>query len=163
MEERKNKFYNKWWFWVCIVTIVLIIAITILAIVFYPKSDNHNKEDLSESEIVEYLQDKGYKFTANKSTSTTVTTYYIYVNNDNITFQRIDNPYTGTMYCWKNDNINDEWADILESEENTTEDEKKQYEAYLKWLNKINLSKSQIIDILDYYHENNDGFESFTY
>ena len=148
-------------------TIILCIVIVILLIIvgyfILNKSFHTNNANLNEQELVTYLQNKGYKFSAYKDTLTNITTYYIYVKNNNIAFQRIDNPYLGTTYSWSNNNINDEWANILEPDKNTKENEKQQYSAYLKWLNNVNLDKSQIITVLDYYYKNNNGFASFEY
>ena len=148
---------------IIILCIVIVILLIIIGYFIFYKSSYTKNTNLSEQELVTYLQNKGYKFSANKDTITTITTYYIYVDNGDIAFQRIDNPYLGTIYSWKNDNINNEWANILEPDKNTKENEKQQYSEYLKWLNNIDLSKSQIITVLDYYYKNNNGFASFEY
>lgn len=134
-------------------SIVILLIILIIGSIFIMKKLN-NKTNLSASEVVKYLQNKGYEFDASKSTLTQYTTYYIYVSNDDIAFQRIDNVFTGTMYSWKNDKINDDWAEIKETEENNTTAKKKQYEAYQDWLNRLGLNDTQIIEALDYYKKN---------
>ncbi len=58
-------------------------------------------------------------------------------------------------YDWNLDSLNNDYANILTIDENKKEGEKKQYEAYEKWLSKNGLSNVQIIDVLDYYDENN--------
>lgn len=140
---------------IVIASIIILLIILSIASIFIIKKLN-NKTNLSAKEVVTYLQDKGYEFDASKSTLTQYTTYYIYVNNskEKIAFQRIDNVFTGIMYNWKNDNINDEWAEIKNTEENDTTAKKKQYEAYQKWLNKLGLNDTQIIEALDYYKRN---------
>ncbi len=58
------------------------------------------------------------------------------------------------MYSWQKDNINDEWAEIKNTEENDTTAKKKQYEAYQNWIKKLGLNDTQIIEALDYYKRN---------
>jgi hypothetical protein len=159
-KTEKAKKNNKKIIVIAIIIIFLIILIT--GSIFIIQQLN-NKTNLSANEVVEYLQSKGYKFEALKSTLTQYTTYYIYVNNDDIAFQLIDNIFTGTMYSWKNNKINDDWAEINETTENNTTAKKKQYEAYQEWLNELGLNDTQIIEALDYYKRNTTTYKNMDY
>lgn len=113
--------------------------------------------DLSPREVVDYLQKKGCEFDISDHTYI-YTTHYVYVSCDNpkIACQKIEGSALNTiMYNWQLDSLNDSWADILESDKNTKSEEKAQYEEYEKWLKKIGLTNTQIIDALDYYDDNN--------
>lgn len=149
---------------VIITSIIILLIVLSIASIFIIKKLN-DKTNLSASEVVNYLQKQGYEFESTKSTVSQNTTYYIYADNKNekISFQRIDNVFLGVMYEWKDSTINDEWAEIKKTEENDTTAKKKQYEAYQKWLTKLGLNDTQIIEALDYYYNNNDGFKNMLY
>lgn len=147
-----------------IISCVLLLIILSVASMFIINKLN-DKTNLTAKEVISYLESKGYNFNAYKSTISAYTTYYIYVDNDksDIAFQRIDNAIISTIYSWKNGNINDKWTDIKSPEKNETAAEKKQYEAYQKWLNKLGLIDTQIIDALDYYKRNTTTYENMYY
>lgn len=146
---------------VIIIIIILLILLSIASIFIIKKLNN--KTNLSASEVVEFLQRKGYEFEATKFNDTTYTTYYIYVDNakEKIAFQRIDNAILGIMYCWKNDNINNDWIEIKKTDENDTTAKKKQYDSYQEWLNKLGLNDTQIIEALDYYKRNTTTYKTY--
>lgn len=114
------------------------------------KIDNSN---LTDKEVIEYLESKDYKF-EKISFSDDDSTIYTTISNDDIYLQKIVNTYIGTIYTFGNDVYNDENADIVNLEDNN-EDEDIQYSAYQKWLAEVNLDDSQIISALNYYDENN--------
>ena len=163
MEEETKKdtknFLKKWWFWVGICTIIgFLIFFSIVSSEKNPLQ-KVNTENLTAREIKEYLEERGYTITARKSEYTK----YIYIDKDEISFQRIDNSFIGTSYCWQNSEINGDWADIQEDDDkNTKQTEIVQYFEYTQWLKEINLSKSQIIDVLDYCYKNM-KFEEFDF
>lgn len=150
-ETKKEKtFYKKWWFWIIIV-LVIIISILITIIIFDSLKTKDNT-DLSSYEVMKYLEDKGYIFEI-KDDSYIYKTHYIIIknNNEGIWIQQYQNELIGTNTSFKNSSCNDEFADISSESANETEDEKKQYKAYVNWLNDMGLSKSQIIEVIDYY------------
>ena len=114
------------------------------------KIDNSN---LTDKEVIEYLEGKDYKF-EKISFSDDDSTIYTTISNEDIYLQKIVNTYIGTIYTFGNDVYNDENADIVNLEDNN-EDEDIQYSAYQKWLAEVNLDDSQIISALNYYDENN--------
>lgn len=157
--EKAKKQNKKIIITISIVILLIILSITSLFII----QKSNNKTNLSDKEVVEYLQNKGYVFSASKSTLTQYTTYYIYASNDDIAFQRIDNVFIGIMYSWKDDKINDDWAEIKKTEENNTTAKEKQYKAYQEWLDKLGLNDTQIIEALDYYKRNAITYENMNY
>lgn len=117
----------------------------------------NNKKDNSElnsKELQSYLESEGFTFKIDDVTSK-VTTHYVICYTDDIWIQQIDNPYLGPMSSFKNVKVNDDFADILDKEMNKTRPEKEQYDAYLDWLDKNGIEKTQIQDVLQYYDENN--------
>lgn len=115
-----------------------------------------SKKDVSlysASEVIEYLEDKGYSFEAMESTPAIYTTQYIYVdhNENEIAFQRINNPILGILYSWNNADINDEWAEIKNTYENDTLEKERQFSNYEKWLKDLGLTTKQLTSALDYY------------
>ena len=151
-EIKKN--WARWWLLGCVGMAAVLLLLTFVLINYNRNVSIHNfinTKNFTPQEIKEYLQEKGYSITAKKSTYTK----YIYVCKDEIAFQRIDSIFSGTSYCWKNSDINGEWADIQEdNDKNTKLTELMQYVEYTQWLKEINLSKSQIIDVLDYCYKN---------
>lgn len=148
-EERKEKLkknWTKWWLYGCIgLSLILIIATFA-----YVNRDRENITAYTAKEVKNYLEEKGYTITAKKSSYTS----YIYIRKGNVTIKRIEKTVTGTSYSWKNSKINGDWADIGKTSENDDTTKKLQYNEYTQWLKEINLSKEQIIDVLDYCYEN---------
>ena len=110
-----------------------------------------DKSGFSDADVIEYLQNQGFEFSATEGS--TGSTKYIYVshNDSEIAFQKITNMYIGIMYLWKNGDINDEWAAMKSTYENDSDGEKRQFKAYKKWLEYHNLTSKQVTDALDYY------------
>ncbi|MBS6374698.1 MAG: hypothetical protein KH431_08865 [Erysipelotrichaceae bacterium] len=129
----------------------LICAIMVLGMAACSNKDDNTK--LSNSEVVELLEKKGYKFNISDEEET----HYVYFTNINkddesyIWVQKYDNTYVGTNYTFSKEDVNEKHANIIDKEENDSKDEKLQYDAYLDWLNEMGLKKSQIINVLDYY------------
>lgn len=115
------------------------------------KKDNTK---LSDKEVQAYLEDEGYIFEVS-DLSSSVNTHYVIIRNDTIWIQKIDNPYTGLMLTFKDNDINSEHADIINKEENETSIQKEQYDAYINWLDTHGLTKVQLQNVLDYYDANN--------
>lgn len=143
---------------ICIILsiIVTLIVLSIISIFIFQKIND--KTELSAKEVVDYLKKEGYNFKANKYISY-YTTYYIYVSNEKVAFQRIDSTLLGTMYSWNDNNVNAEWANIYKND-NDTIAEKMQYEAYQKWLKNLGLKEEQIIEALDYLKNNTTVYET---
>ncbi len=117
---------------------------------------SENIEKYTNAGVIEYLEDKGFKFSLSALLSSYGSTEYVHVSNpeNNISFQRYTNPMIGTTYCWNDSSVNDEWADIQSSYENDKAEELTQFKKYEKWLKFMKLSSSQIVDALDYYKNN---------
>lgn len=140
---------------IIILSIIIVIGIIYFVLTGINKNEKLNKEKIatySNVEVIEYLQDQGYKFENTELTSR-YTTKYVYVSNENneIVFQKFINPLIGTNYSWKNSNINDEWADIKSTYNNDSVEERRQYREYEKWLEYEGLTSKQLTDALDYY------------
>lgn len=118
-------------------------------------SNEEDKSNLSEPQVIDYLFKQGFDFKAEELTSV-YTTQYIYVSSEEneIAFQKIKNPLIGNMYSWCNRDVNDEWAEIKNTYENDTPEERQQYTEYRKWLDYHGLTSYQLTDALDYYHDN---------
>lgn len=129
----------------------------ILGTVSCSKKEDHTK--LSSSKVIELLEKKGYKFESSDEDKT----HYVYFTNADkedksyVWIQKYDNIYVGTNYTFKKNDINDKHASIIDKEENKSKDEKLQYDTYLDWLDLMGLTKSQIINVLDYYDKNHPG------
>ena len=115
-----------------------------------------DKSKFSAPKVIEYLESRNFQFRIDEHTSIK-TTRYVYVPNDEsgITIQKITNYYLGTMYLWKNEDINDEWAYIRGEYQNDSDNEKKQYKEYQKWLEYEGLTTKQVVEALDYFDEHN--------
>lgn len=139
-----------------------LIALIMCMIVIFAFSGCNDKNDstsvdksgFSDADVIEYLQNQGFEFSATEGS--TGSTKYIYVshNDSKIAFQKITNTYIGILYSWKNGDINDEWAEMKSTYENDTDEEKKQFKAYEKWLEYHNLTSKQVTEALDYYDSN---------
>ena len=143
---------------IVIIILSIIIAIESIYIIVSTVSNNltaTKKEDVSKytaSEVIEYLKNQGYEF-ENSEYTYIYTTKYTYVSNKNnkIRFQKITNNIIGISYSWQNGDINDKWPEITSTYKNTSDEEKKQYQEYEKWLEYEGLTTSQITEALDYY------------
>lgn len=115
--------------------------------------NNIQKKELDPKEIIKILEEQQYKIVATKSDELQTKYISIYNNDNTISIIRFDNTIFGTSYMWQNNNINLKSIDILENTY-TTEEQQKQYDSFLQWLNNVNLTKSQIIKVLDYCSQN---------
>lgn len=152
---------KEWWFWVVLATIIFVIVgiIIIYLDVANELADirGQSKEDntdLTSFEVIEYLEDKGYTFETDDLTNI-YTTHYIILRNDDegIWIQKVINELIGTMLNFKNEQINEEFADMTSESANATKEEQQQYDAYINWLDDMGLTKMQIVEALDFYDE----------
>lgn len=143
---------KKWWFWTIIGLSVIIVFLLLIMLFDNAKIGKQDNSDLNSFEVIEYLEKKGYTFEIQDYTYT-YSTHYVVLRNDDegIWIQKIINELTGTMLSFKNDQINDEFADITSESANKTKEEEQQYEAYLNWLKDMGLTKMQLVDALDFY------------
>lgn len=141
---------KKWWFWTIIVLICIIVVL--LFLLFSGNINTKDNSNLSSSEVIEYLENEGYTFET-EDYADLYPTHYIILRNDNegIWIQKLTNELVGTMLSFKNDQINDEFADITSESANETTQEEQQYEAYENWLKDMGLTKMQLVDALDFY------------
>ena len=146
---------KKWWFWTIVVLSIIIIVLIFIIFSSNIKIEKDNT-DLNSYEVVKYLESKGYTFETQDFMQTYLT-HYIILRNDNegIWIQKLDNELIGTMLSFKNDQINDEFADMTSESANETKEEQQQYEAYLNWSEDMGLTKMQLVDALDYYDNMN--------
>ena len=149
-EEVKKTIYKKWWFWIIIILVVIISVLT--TIIIFDNLKTKDNTSLNSYEVMKYLQENGYIFEIQDDAYIYKTHYIIIKNNDEgIWIQQYQNELIGTNTSFKNSSCNDEFADISSESVNETEDEKKQYKAYINWLNDMGLNKSQIIEVIEYY------------
>ncbi len=147
---------------IMIITVIIVLFTTtiITTTLLFSKDDTNeigkqekiNNSNLTDEEVIEYLEGKGYNFQKLLYLDSGVF-YTIIENNDNVYIQKILSPHM-TLYTFKNNDYNDEHANIVNLSDNDN-DEDIQYSAYQKWLQEINLNDNQIISVLDYYDENN--------
>ena len=155
--KKDNIVINKKKFIIIITISILIVTSVITTCIvllnnFNSKIDNSS---LTDEEVIEYLESLGYKYDKTMYSTLFRTTYVsITSENPDIRIQKIEDNYTGTRYTFKNEAYNDSHADILNIDDNDSE-EQIQYSAYKKWLNEVNLSDEQIISSIKFYDENN--------
>lgn len=147
---------KKWWFWTIIGLSIIIIVFLFLMLndnIKIRKKDNTN---LTSFEIIEYLENEGYTFEI-QDYENIYTTHYIILRNDDegIWIQKVINELIGTMLSFKNEQINEEFADITSESSNETKEEQQQYEAYINWLADMGLTKMQLVEALDFYDSMN--------
>lgn len=147
----------------CLTILVIIASAFLMAC--GKKEEEVNTKDISafsDKQVIEYLEDKGYTFSAMQSIREDATKY-IYISNKNngIIIQKYDNHLIGTHYVWKNEDINSEWCDIRIDYENNTAEKEKQYSEYEKWCKKLGISTMQLTDAIDYYQSNVKEYEKF--
>lgn len=137
--------------------IILIMIVGITALLIFNsvnKTKRIDGSEMSSSELLEMFKQEGYEVEIYKSGNTT-----IYVNLENekegITIQRIYNTYIGNLMTFDDDSINDETADLIDTNKNDTILKEQQYEAYENWIRKYNITKLQISEMLDSYYSEN--------
>lgn len=145
---------KKWWFWMVVLIIVVVICFTIILSIFLALNKNKVVDcyNMTSYEVKEYLEEKGYTFEISDY-NYIYNTHYIIIRNDKdgILIQQYQNELIGTETSFKNTSCNDEFANVSSESANKTDNKKKQYIAYIDWLNDMRLSKSQVIDVLEYY------------
>lgn len=158
-----------------IVILILSIIIVIMAIVIILLLFNKNiitdtassttysidGSKMSNSKLLEMFEKEGYEIKIECFSNSKSTMYVILDNKtEGITIQRIYNIYIGNQLTFSDDSINDSIADLLYTNENDTNDKKQQYKAYQSWLEKYNITKTQLSEMLDtYYNQNPDKIE----
>lgn len=110
------------------------------------KDKKIDNTDLSDREVLEYLEKEGYNF----SVSNIDNDQYISISKGDILIQRVFNSQKVEV-TFKNNKINDESAIITDEESNDTKELKKQYDNFFNWLKSVGLKKWQIINVLYYY------------
>lgn len=155
--EKNKKIIN---IFICIIVILIMI---IGSLVYYIMSSKNVEDKIEEEakidtsnftsrEIKEYLEEQGYEFTTDTMTNFYTTIYtMIEKESEGITILKIENPLTGIEYSFKNLSCNDEYANISSKAANDEIDEENQYKAFLDWLEDLNLTKLQIINVMDYF------------
>lgn len=152
---------------IIILLFIIIIILAIYGIIFLIHGENSNSTEtfevkkndwsnLTSTELIDKFQSDGYEISVNLYSSTTA---YITLENKNegIYIQRVQNTLIGGMLSFKNRNINDELADLIDISRNNTDEEKQQYKYFEKWSSQYNVSKTQLTAMLDYYlqYQNN--------
>ena len=147
---------KKWWFWTIIGLIIVIVILLFIIFSNNVKIGRQDNTDLTSFEVIEYLENEGYTFETQDYTHI-YTTHYIILRNDSegIWIQKIDDELIGTMLSFKNDQINDEFADMTSESTNETKEEQQQYEAYMNWLEDMGLTKMQLVNSLEFYDSMN--------
>lgn len=109
--------------------------------------------EYDDQEVFDYLEKKDYLI----DTSEDENGRFVYIHNDEeIWIQKIITEYIPEpMYTFHNGKINDQHAEIKNTADNDTDELKKQYAAYSKWLKKMGLKHEQIISLLDYCDDSN--------
>ena len=104
-------------------------------------------------QIFDCLRAKGYCF----RTIHTGTTRFVYVSSQysSVVFMKRYSTLTGSSYTWSNKRVNQEWAEMWNVYRNETEDQKKQYEDFLRWARFEGLQPWQIISVLDWFEAAN--------
>lgn len=127
---------------------VLVILLLIVGLFIFTGCDSKD----SSKTIKETLESKGYVFD-NILYIDGISEFYITSEDGKMTIIKYNNSSTGEKkYYYNNSDVNDASADITSKDLNTSDDEIKQYESYIDWLAKNELSKDQIKDVLDYYN-----------
>ena len=95
-----------------IVIIVLFTTTIITTTLLFARSNKQEKIDnsnLTDRQVIEYLENENYKF-EKSSFSDDDSTIYTTISNDNVYLQKIVNIYLGTIYTFGNEVYNDENA-----------------------------------------------------
>lgn len=152
-----------------ILSIVIFIMTVIIfyLLIFYVKntnliSVNNNSIDgshMNSLELLEMFEKENYNIKIEKFISSSYSDNSVFIILENktegIRIQRILNTLVGTLMTYSEHNINKESADLLELSENDTKEKEQQYKAFLSWLKKYNITKSQLSEMLDKYYSNN--------
>ena len=143
---------------VAILVLSIILGVVILFFILFimlsqiKKSEMIDTSNYSYSELVAMFNQEGYEITIHTSGQYTV--YIVLENNEEgVTIQRIYNNLIGNLMTFDDDSINDEMADLIDTSENDTPEKQQQYKAFENWLNKYNLTKYKISNMLDTYYD----------
>jgi len=127
---------------------VVIVAISIIVLasigIFMLLSNKNGKDtkQLSDKEVLTYLEEKGFEIDSSNNT------IGLYNEKDMILLFTSDK-----SYYFINEKISADYtnmADIMETSNNDTKLKKEVYNDFNVWLNKNNLTKSQIVSVLNY-------------
>ena len=150
-KKEQIQFYNKWWFWIIVLIIIVVLCVTFI-IGMNGLIDKKDNSSLSSYQVKEMLEREGYVFETSNLETKYITHYVIIRNNkEGIRIQKYINPLIGTEISFNNKSYNDKLADVSSESANKTDEERKQYKAYLNWLNDMGLTKSQVVDVLEYF------------
>lgn len=131
--------------------IIQVLLLCIMCVGLFGCSNGKDNTDLSSKEVQKLLEDDGFKFEKAGSE-------FIAMRKGNTDMYISKIQYYGSsavMYFIDGSVATTEAANILKPKENTTDIQKKHYENYQNWLEEMGLSEKQIVDVLDYYNENN--------
>ncbi len=156
MEDKKSFLDDKKNVIILILSVALIIIIVSFLLFFIlnqiEKSHKIDASNYSSLELIDMFEKEGYSIEIYTSGQHTT---YVNLENDSegITFQRIYNTLIGNLMTFDDDSINNEMADLIDISENDTVEKEQQYEAFENWLEKYNITKLQISDMLDTYYD----------
>jgi predicted ATP-binding protein involved in virulence len=129
---------------------VLIILLLIVGLFVFTGC---GKEDPSKA-LKQTLEEKKYTF-SNILYVDGRSEYYIISKDKKVNIIKTTNETTGEKnYYYNNNDINEEYADINNKDSNESDETKAQYKSYEKWLKENELTKDQVLDLLDYYANN---------
>lgn len=155
---------------IILLSIIILILSTIVVSFLIIKNNSSNEtkahsidgSKMNDVELLEMFQKENYNIKLEKIISLSSPTYsdnciYVIFENkqEGIRIQRVLNTLTGTLMTYKDDSINTAYADLLQLSRNDTKEEQEQYDAFLSWLKKYNITKTQLSNMLDYYYYNN--------
>lgn len=155
---------------IILLSIIILILSTIVVSFLIIKNNSSNEtkahsidgSKMNDVELLEMFQKENYNIKLEKIISLSSPTYsdnciYVIFENkqEGIRIQRVLNTLTGTLMTYKDDSINTAYADLLQLSKNDTKEEQEQYDAFLSWLKKYNITKTQLSNMLDYYYYNN--------
>lgn len=150
---------------------IMVLVLSVILILVFILHNNSSKETksysidgskMSTTELLEMFSKEDYNIklerivSLNSPSYSDNCTYVIFENKrEGIRIQRILNTLVGTLMTYKDESINDECADLLQLSRNDTKEKQEQYDAFLSWLKKYNITKTQLSSMLDYYYYNN--------
>lgn len=136
------------------IILVLIISFVLYFILNKYSGFNHiDGSNMSTPQLIEMFKSEGYEL---KVINIDGIMYTMLENEpEGITIQKIYNTLVGNLMTYDDDTINDKMADLLNTSSNDTLEEQQQYKAYENWLKKYNITKTQLVKMIDdYYIEN---------
>ena len=152
-KTKKEIFKNKRIFFIGTPVLLIVLLVIILIFIANPNTDNFSSE-----QVIKYLKNKGFTFDEYKIVGKNGTGYYIEAKKNNIEIFLMDFENTNPECFWRNTSISKSWANISEKGKNDDNDRKEQYEDFIKWSEKIKLTKKQICEAMEYYYDHTDNF-----